>query len=280
MHHRGATIDLLSIVEAAYRVGLDEREWLAGIAAAALEPCGRGRGFAFALRAPSRPEPRVGSAGLEGDRLAYRLESGDRLDEVVLAEAADPELARVVLAVPAEVRANASRKHRHRVSRVAAHLATADRVRRRLPADFARDPFADAEAILSTDGRVVQARGAARDERARRLLADATRSMEWARGATRRFDLDAAIAAWRPLHGGRWTLLEQYDAQGGRCVIARANAPELPRADHLSPREIQVRRCQEAGLNPDAVAYLLGLSASTVRTLVRRISAKDRPAVG
>lgn len=71
---------------------------------------------------------------------------------------------------------------------------------------------------------------------------------------------------------GRWSLIDQFERDGRRYYVARPNAPEPP--DHdlegFPGRERQVVALLALGRSNKAIAYELGLSPSTIGTLLRR----------
>ncbi|MBX3192378.1 MAG: hypothetical protein KF819_35635 [Labilithrix sp.] len=162
---------------------------------------------------------------------------------------------------------------RERWNRVAAHVRSSLRLRLRLATGVATEPEASghAEAVLTRDGGVVDLRGAAEDARA--ALCDAVRDLGRARGELRH-DPDRALPSWPALVRARWTLVEDFHADGQRYILARTNALHTKPIDRLSQRERQVVACLSMGMTNKEAAYELGLSHSTVRVLVSRASAK------
>ncbi len=147
--------------------------------------------------------------------------------------------------------------------RLAAHLTSAVRLRTQRPTP---------EAVLSPSGKLLHAETAgaadARDE-----LRDATLAFEQAR--TRRAEDDTGTRRWRPLVESRWSLLDEFDTDGRRFVVAVENQPKTPDAPRdLSEREVQVLTHAALGHTNKVIAYELGLAASTVRVLMHRAGKK------
>jgi DNA-binding CsgD family transcriptional regulator len=153
-------------------------------------------------------------------------------------------------------------------TRFAAHLASALRLRRRA----AGSKLVPA-ATLSPAGALLDANEGVVD--AREQLRRATVAFDQARTKKARSDVDLATRRWRPLVVSRWSLLDEFDTDGRRFVVAVENPPptRAPRKD-LSEREHQVMTQAHLGHTDKVIAYELGLSASTVRVLLHRATRK------
>jgi len=149
---------------------------------------------------------------------------------------------------------------RVKYSRLAAHLAAAMRLRRRLDANPAYDP----EAILDPAGRVCDAQGAARSGDALADLRAAVRARETALARSRTGEPDNAPMLWKGMVSGRWSLLDRFESDGRRFVVALANEniPKDPRA--LTPREEQVAQLAGLGAPNGQIGYAVGISAECV----------------
>jgi len=144
----------------------------------------------------------------------------------------------------------------HRLTRVAAHLATAARLR------AVAHPVV--EAVVDPGGEVLHAEGEARAPEARASLAAAVRRTERARGRMRRTDPDEALELWRGLVEGRWSLVDHVESDGSRVVLARRNPPGAPDPKALSARERDVLAYVVQGHSNKHVAYAMGLSGATI----------------
>jgi DNA-binding CsgD family transcriptional regulator len=131
----------------------------------------------------------------------------------------------------------------------------------------------DSEAVLRADGQVVHRERHVTDADAA-SLSDATRAMDHARGRLRRTDVDTALAIWKGLVAGRWSLVDHYDHDGRRYVVARRNNPEVRSWRALTAREAQVVASSAEGQSIKAIAYQLGVSPTTVSTDLARAQAK------
>lgn len=156
--------------------------------------------------------------------------------------------------------------------RVAAHLGTALRLRKAL----AR-PEGDGsalEAVLDLDGRVHHAEGAARSKVNRGTLRDAVLAMVRARGTLRNDNPEAALELWRTLVSGHWSLVDRFESDGRRYVLARRNPPDAPDPRGLSPGERAVAHYMALGHANKEIAYTLGLTEGTIASLASRVTRK------
>ena len=155
--------------------------------------------------------------------------------------------------------------------RIAAHVAAAQRLRERLRV---ADVTARAEAIIDPDGKIQHALGAAKLGRSREALRDAVLSVDRARGKARKKDPERALSAWKGLVSARWTLIDHFESDGRRYVLAQENEPDPRSGPELSPRERQVLANAALGRSNKEIAYALGLAHSTVRVLLTRAARK------
>lgn len=156
------------------------------------------------------------------------------------------------------------------LSRLSAHLTAAARLRRR-EAD-AREPAA----VFSTNGALLHMKGAApahhRDE-----LRHAVTAFDKARARDAHRDIEMATRRWRPLVASSWSLLDEFDTDGKRFIVAVDNAPPTrARQGSLSEREHHVLTQASLGHSNKEIAYELGLSYATVRVLLHRAAKKLR----
>ena len=142
--------------------------------------------------------------------------------------------------------------------RVAVHLGAG----RRLLGRARSTDAADVEAVLSPGGEVTHATGEAKD--ARDVLRTAVKDMDRARTREGRKDPMHALELWRGLLAGRWTLVDHFDSDGRRFVLARKNDPSVPEPRALSPRQRQVVFYASLGWSNKEISYALGLSENTV----------------
>lgn len=166
----------------------------------------------------------------------------------------------------------------HALRCLAAHIAAGNRLRRTLEAVTLAERGASlqAEAVLTPTGRVEEATAHAKPPRAREALREALVRMERAR--SRREAPERALALWEGLVKGRWSIVESFERDGKRYFLAHRNDPELAPHFALTPRERQVLAYADLGQPNKLIAYTLGLSISSVSTLLSRARRKLRAA--
>lgn len=156
--------------------------------------------------------------------------------------------------------------------RIGTHLSHAARLRETLGKAQASLEVGRDGALLNEDGAVVHAEGAARSLDARQALRDAARAVDRARGSQLRQDAEAALLSWKGLVEGRWSLVDQFDSDGRRFLVARRNDPAFRRPRVLSSRERHVAALAAVGHPSKVIAYQLGIStAAATATLTRAL---------
>jgi DNA-binding CsgD family transcriptional regulator len=154
---------------------------------------------------------------------------------------------------------------------ISRHLAAAHRLRRALEVDLISP--AKAAAVLDPDGTVRHAQGDARARIVRDFLARATRDMMRVRRGERNGRTEA-VDGWRPMVAQRWSLIDHFERDGRRYVLAIENVGAAPSFDLLTARERQVLDLALQGRHAKAIAYELGIAYSTVRVLKTRMVEK------
>jgi DNA-binding NarL/FixJ family response regulator len=130
------------------------------------------------------------------------------------------------------------------------------------------------EAVLRPNGRLEHAVGPATSAPAREALALAARCIDRARGSLRRRDPSEAVEIWRGLVAGRWSLVDRFDSDGRRFLVAHKNDPSMRDPRGLTERERQVVGYADLGRSNKAIAYELGISPSTVGAILTNARAK------
>jgi len=151
-------------------------------------------------------------------------------------------------------------------SRVAAHIAAGNRLRQRLR----RERDARPEAVLAPDGKVVHAEGDATAKEARERLRESARRRERVRAKSGRKDPHRAIAEWKGLIAARWSLVDQFETDGRRYLVAQKNDPDVGGLESLTPRERCAVGFAVLGHSNKHIAYEMGIAPSTVAVLLSR----------
>jgi DNA-binding CsgD family transcriptional regulator len=144
---------------------------------------------------------------------------------------------------------------------VSAHLAAARRLRHALAG---ASPLDGPEAVLTPAGKLLHAEGAAAAPNAREALERAVQKQELARGLAAKRDAWRAAEAWTALVAGRWSLVEQFERDGRRYLVALRNEHGLTDPRALTCAERAVAHLAALGKSNKLVAYELGVAESTV----------------
>ncbi len=150
------------------------------------------------------------------------------------------------------------------LDRVAAHLASAWRLRRAAPGAARPE---DAEAILEPSGKVAHATEPLRNKRSLAPLVEALERRA-SMTSTRKLDPESALELWRALVAGRWSLIEHEERGGRRYILACKNGPEVAAPQALSPLERAAIAYASWGHSNKLIAYELGIAPSTVSRLL------------
>lgn len=241
------------------------------------------------LRALSTTDPEVlrnqlssgaattGSAYAKDDpeQLAHYVSHVDYCKDVLFITAVDPKGSGVAVVAPLPEVTTLSRQDAQRWEMLAAHVEAGHRLRQALDGEASdhdaptRLPH-DAEAIFDANGfRITEALGQAKERTTANKLRDAAITVDRARGSMRDTDPDAALAIWKALVRGRWSIVDWFDTDGRRFVLAIPNSPEVSDPRGLSERESQVVAFAVMGHANKMIAYRLGLSTSRISTLLR-----------
>jgi DNA-binding NarL/FixJ family response regulator len=161
------------------------------------------------------------------------------------------------------------------LSRLSAHLGSAFRLRVSLRGQVT--PLlagGEAEAIFDASGRVAHA---APQASARGVLAQLRRAVldrDRARSSQARLDSSERLSLWPGLVAGRWSLVDEFDSDQRRYVIAVRNSPDAAVVRGLTLRERQIVGYVALGWSNKATAYAMGIGESTVAAHLWRASRK------
>ncbi len=147
-----------------------------------------------------------------------------------------------------------------------AHLAAGVRLRRALTGV---DPIEAAEAILTPDGKVQHADVDAQPRSQRAALRDMAVAVDRARANLRTRAPAVALDLWKGLTSARWSLIDHYERDGRRYMLAIRNDAQLASLRGLSERERQVVALIARGRSSKLAAYELGLSEALVSLTLR-----------
>lgn len=179
--------------------------------------------------------------------------------------ATDPTGMGLALCAPVRAISEPSASTRAAWARAAAHLAAAFRLRRGLGTT---SPMVSAEAILTPAGRIEHVEEGASSRRARSSLRRATKILEAT--TQRKASAPDAMHAWTALVEGKWSMIDCFDSDGKRFIVARRNDPRIPSQLALSEQEGQIIAYARLGHGMKLIAYELGLPLSTVAVLLER----------
>jgi len=129
----------------------------------------------------------------------------------------------------------------------------------------AHDFAEGAAAVLAPSGAIVHGEKDAQNPDARESLQRAAKAIDRARSKARGNE-DEALDLWQGLVAGRWSLVEQFDSDARRFLIARRNDPQVTDPRALNLRERQVLAYVAMGHPAKLIAYSLGISRSSVST--------------
>jgi DNA-binding CsgD family transcriptional regulator len=189
--------------------------------------------------------------------------------------ATDPDGHGVNITIPSPDLIRLTPKQREYWQMIGVHLAAGHRLRRRLgeQGEVTGAPITEmplrAEALLDpTRFLVTQAAGGAQAAGASKMIREAARLVDKARGSLRKSDPEEALRLWKGLVRGRWTLVDWFDTDGRRFVLAKPNAPHIRDPRGLSEREAQVAAYASRGESSKLISYRLGLSQSHISQLL------------
>jgi DNA-binding NarL/FixJ family response regulator len=153
---------------------------------------------------------------------------------------------------------------------VTRHLTAAYRIQRSLGASEAPQRI---EAVLDANCRVCHAETYAQSAPHRDLLERAAKKLQRLRTRAHRQDVQA-LSEWDVLVAGRWTLVDHFERNGQKYILAVENAGEQAGLGLLTERERDVVQRAAKGIENKAIADELGISHSTVRVLMARAVCK------
>jgi len=219
------------------------------------------------------------------EELAHYVSHVDYCKDVLFLTAVDARGAGVAVLAPLSEVTTLSRQDAQRWQMLAAHVETGHRLRQGLreidpDEDLTDDLPHDAEAIFEARNfRLTDVAGRAREGTATKKLREAALIVDRAR-AMRHADPDKALEIWKALVQGRWSMVDWFDSDRRRFVLAIPNSPQISDPRGLCERESQVVAQAVLGHTNKMIAYRLGLSTSRVsmllRSAMRKLSVRTR----
>ncbi|RYZ06776.1 MAG: response regulator transcription factor [Myxococcales bacterium] len=204
------------------------------------------------------------------DDAGYRECVRSGIQEITLSLGMDPGGRGCALVFLQREAKRLSRGTRQALERISAHLASARRLRGGLDAGSSSDQLlSEADAVLTGDGTLLHAERDARDPDAQRALREAARRMDRARCRGQGASPDEALGLWRALVDGRWSLIERFESDGRRVLVARQNPPRARKHRALSEQEQKVVALLALGHSVKLCAYELGRAESTTSEIAR-----------
>jgi DNA-binding CsgD family transcriptional regulator len=146
---------------------------------------------------------------------------------------------------------------------LSAHIKAGQRLRRRLGPVTGSVNVPEDGAVLDAEARLVDAQGEARGAGAREELVRMARAIDGAR-AERSGRNEEALEVWQGLVDGRWSLVERFDADGRRFMLAHRNPENVVDPRGLTSTESRVTGLAVRGYANKLIAYHLGISEGTV----------------
>lgn len=181
----------------------------------------------------------------------------------------------VMLSAPMAEPTRLERAEAHDLVRLAAHFVAAFRLRRAV--EQQRPDRGQVEAVFGLNGTLAHAEShVAASKPMRDLLQRAVVEIERVRRLDARTGDETVLDVWSGLVAGRWSLVDLFERDGKRFVVARRNDPVLPGPERFSERERQILWYLGAGRSNKSIAYELGLSYSAVTTVVSRMRRRLR----
>jgi DNA-binding CsgD family transcriptional regulator len=229
-----------------------------------------------------REQVRPGCAGTASmddrgnpERLAHYTSHVSYCKDLLYITAVDCKGSGVAVVAPLKQITMLSGPDLQRWQMLAAHVDAGHRLRHGLAdKEDADEPHTDlphgAEAIFDANSfRMTDAVGRAQVGSTTRKLREAAVTVDRARGRMRDTDPDTALQIWKAVVRGRWSMVDWFDSDGRRFVLALPNAPHISDPRGLSQRESQVVAYAVLGQTNKMIGYRLDLSNGRVSMLLR-----------
>jgi len=127
----------------------------------------------------------------------------------------------------------------------------------------------NAKAVLDPKRfEVTDAVGPAKTHGVGAILRDAAIQGDRARGRLRSDDPHEALEIWKALVQGQWSMVDWFDTDGRRFVLAVPNPPDVVDPRGLTESEMQVVAYASFGHSNKFIAYQLGIAKTRVSLLL------------
>lgn len=180
----------------------------------------------------------------------------------------------IFVAAPLEREGTLDAEMRQRWQRIATHLLTAARLRRAIASGQGQVALE-----LAPNGTLsVEDESLSSPRLQERVVEEAT-AIRRVRAATERAAPDRVLDVWRGLVAGNWSVIDRADGRDARYLVLRRNPPATasagaPQSARFSTRETQVAAYLANGWSNKEIAYALGITVSSIGTLVARLKKK------
>ncbi len=188
--------------------------------------------------------------------------------------AMDADVHGVGIHIPSSRLIDLDQKTRKHWQMLSTHICAGHRLRRRLGDTHRGVPLneisAEGGALLDPkDLSVAEAAGDATESEALTAIRNAAIQMDRARDRIRHGEIDEALRLWEEVVRGRWSVVDWFDTDGRRFILALPNAERARDPRGLTEREYQVATQAGTGESSKVIAYNLGISRSRVSTLLQ-----------
>ena len=130
------------------------------------------------------------------------------------------------------------------------------------------------EAVLDPCGKVQHLTERASNNSSCNHLRNAVLIVESIRNGKSRDDPEKTLPLWQGLISGRWSLVDRFDSDGKRFIVAVRNDPDHTDPRGLTARERQVAEYVGMGYGNKVIAYTLGITPTAVSNNITRILCK------
>jgi len=188
--------------------------------------------------------------------------------------AMDADIHGVGIHIPSSRLIDLDLRARRRWQMLSTHICAGHRLRRRLGDTHRGVPLneisAEGGALLDpNDLSFAEGASDATEGDALTSIREAAVQMDLARDRIRHGEVDEALQLWEEVVRGRWSVVDWFDTDGRRFILALPNAERARDPRGLTEREYQVATQAGTGESSKVIAYNLGISRSRVSTLLQ-----------